>query len=53
MQVSEYGLTKELFSPEQYLGEDGKNKNLVKWMAPEVRESLQFNTQSDVVRITL
>lgn len=46
--VSEYGLTKDLFDPEQYLVEDGRTKNLVKWMAPEVTESLEFNTQSDV-----
>ena len=47
--MSEYGLTKDLFDREQYLVEDGKTKNLVKWQAPEVTESLDFNTQSDVV----
>ena len=47
--VSEYGLTKDLFDRDQYLIEDGKTKNLVKWMAPEITESLEFSAQSDVV----
>ena len=47
--VSEYGLTEDLFSKDQYLTENGKTKNLVKWMAPEAIDNLNFDSRSDVV----
>ncbi|KAL3853671.1 hypothetical protein ACJMK2_017194 [Sinanodonta woodiana] len=45
--VSGYGLTEELYSSEQYHTDGVKPSTLIKWMAPESIDNLEFTSRSD------
>ncbi|XP_052284342.1 plexin-A4-like isoform X2 [Dreissena polymorpha] len=44
VQVSDYSLYKDVFSPDVYKKCEDKNKALVKWSAPEILEGEDFST---------
>ncbi|KAK3610517.1 hypothetical protein CHS0354_008946 [Potamilus streckersoni] len=45
--VSGYGLTAELYSSEQYHTDGVKPSTLIKWLAPESIDNLEFTSRSD------
>ncbi|KAL5015005.1 hypothetical protein ScPMuIL_009275 [Solemya velum] len=48
VKVSDYGLTKDLFSKDYYFLDESRSKHLIKWLAPETLENFEFSTKTDV-----